>query len=271
MNKTQTGLEAITQTFATARAENRAAFLPFFTIGYPDLPTSIAIIEALVEAGADAIEVGVPFSDPVAEGPTIQRSSQVSLENGTRVIDCIEAVRTLRERGVTVPLILMGYINPMLAYGLERFVHDAAEVGASGFIVPDLPPEEAEELAGLAEQNGLALIPLLAPTSTPDRIRQVLTGARGFVYLVAVTGVTGARTALPTDLTDYVRRVRSLTTLPLAVGFGISQPDHVRMVAGIADGVLVGSALVRLGETGGVDAVRDLASRLRAACAEKGS
>jgi len=269
MNTTTTGLDLIAQTFARSRAEKRATFMPFFTIGFPDLPTSIAAIEALVAAGADAIEVGVPFSDPLAEGPTIQHSSQIALGNGIRLTDCIEAVRTLRSRGVMVPLMLMGYINPMLTYGLERYTRDAADAGASGFIVPDLPPEEAEELAAYCTANGLALIPLLAPTSTPDRIRQVLAGARGYVYLVSVTGVTGTRDTLPADLADYVRRVRALTTLPIAVGFGISQPQHAKAVAALADGVIVGSAMIRAMETGGIDAVRDLASRLRAACAEK--
>lgn len=268
MNTTITGLDLIAQTFARCRAEKRATFMPFFTVGYPDLPTSIAAIEALVAAGADAIEVGIPFSDPLAEGPTIQHSSQIALENGIRLADCIDAVRTLRARGVSIPLMLMGYINPILTYGVERFANDSAEAGASGFIVPDLPPEEADELAKSCSAHGLALIPMLAPTSTPDRIRQVLAGARGYIYLVSVTGVTGARDSLPVDLADYVRRVRSLTTLPIGVGFGISQPQHAKAVASLADGVIVGSAMIRAMDTGGVDAVRDLASRLRAACAQ---
>ncbi len=266
MNTIQTGLSAIEQTFSRARAEHRAAFLPYFTIGYPDLPTSLAVIEALVQAGGDIIELGVPFSDPLADGPTIQHASQVALHNGIRAADCIQAVRTLRSRGVTAPLILMGYINPILAYGMERYVRDVAEAGGSGFIVPDLPPEEAGEMAGYCAASGLALIPLLAPTSTPERIRQVVASAHGFVYLVSVTGVTGARDVLP-DLGDYVRRVRSLTTLPLSVGFGISKPDQVKMIAGLADGVVVASALIRLMETDGIEAVKKLAASLRAACA----
>ncbi len=261
------GLSALEAAFARARTERRATFMPFFTIGYPDLPTSLEVILALVEAGADAVELGVPFSDPLADGPTIQHSSQVALEKGTRVADCIAAVRTLRERGVQVPLVLMGYFNPVLAYGLERYAHDAAQAGASGFIVPDLPPEEAGELAAQCSANGLALIPLLAPTSTPERIRLVTAQAHGFVYLVSVTGVTGARDTLPPDLADYVRRVRGITPLPLAVGFGISRPEQVRIVARLADGVVVASALIRLMESGGLNAVRELAGQLRAACA----
>ncbi len=267
METTQTGLDAIAGAFAKARADHRATFMPFWTIGYPDLPTSLAMIEMLVEVGADAIELGVPFSDPLADGPTVQHSSQVALANGTRLVDCVEAVRTLRTRGVAVPLVLMGYTNPILTYGVERYAHDAAQAGASGFIVPDLPPEESGELAGYCAASGLALIPLFAPNSTPERIRQVLSGgARGFVYLVSVMGVTGARDRLPPDLAVYIRRVRSLTTLPLAVGFGISSPEQVRTVASLADGVVVASALIRLMESKGKDAVRELAVSLRAAC-----
>ena len=266
MNTTQTGLAAIEQVFAKARAEHRATFMPYFTIGYPDLPTSLDAIEALVAAGGDILELGVPFSDPLADGPTVQHASQIALQNGITAAACIEAVRTLRARGVSAPMLLMGYINPMLAYGLERYARDAAAAGASGFIVPDLPPEEADELAGYCADNGLALIPLLAPTSTPDRIRQVVTKARGFLYLVGVTGVTGARDTLSADLGDYIRRVRSLTTLPLTVGFGISKPDQVKMIVNMADGVVVGSALLRSMETNGLDAVKKLAISLREAC-----
>jgi tryptophan synthase alpha chain len=261
-----TGLSAIEQTFARCRAERRATFMPFFTIGYPDLPTSLQVIEALVEAGADAIEIGMPFSDPLADGPVIQHASQIALNNGISTADCIEAVRTLRTRGVNVPLVMMGYINPLLTYTLERFARDAAAAGANGFIVPDLPPEEAGEMVSYCAANSLALIPLLAPTSTPERIRQVVSLARGFVYLVSVTGVTGARETLPPDLADYIRRVRSLTTLPLAVGFGIGRPEQARVVAGLADGIIVASALIRLMESQGLNAVRDLAASLRAGC-----
>lgn len=267
MSTSRTGLGAIEATFKRAKAEGRATFMPFFTIGYPDLPTSLAVIEALVATGADAVEIGMPFSDPLADGPVIQHASQVALAKGTRIKDCVAAVRTLRERGVTVPLVMMGYLNPLLTYGLERFVDDAAGAGASGFIIPDLPPEEAGEMLHYTTATGTALIPLLAPNSTPERIRQVVTGARGFVYLVSVTGVTGVRDRLPPDLAAYVRRVRGFTALPLAVGFGISKPEHARLVAEIADGVIVASALIRLMESQGIDAVRGLAASLRAACA----
>lgn len=266
MSEAHGGLAAITETFARAKAEGRATFMPFFTVGYPDLLTSITVMQALADAGADALEIGMPFSDPLADGPTIQHASQIALENGTRISDCVAAVRTLRERGVTIPLVMMGYLNPLLAYGLERFVTDAAAAGASGFIVPDLPTEEADEFNALCAAHGLGFTPLLAPNSTPARIAEVVKAARGFVYLVSVTGVTGARDSLPPDLTDYIERARAATNLPLAVGFGISKPSHVRQVAAHADGVIVASALIRLLEHAGVEAVRDLAASLRAAC-----
>lgn len=265
-DKALTGVQLIEESFAHAKAEHRATFMPFLTVGYPDLATSIDVIEEMVRAGADMVEVGMPFSDPLSEGPTIQYSSQVALENGIRPSDCIEAVRTLRGRGVKVPLMLMGYFNPLMTYGLQRFAHDAAQAGASGFIIPDLPPEEAGEFAGYCVENGLALIPMLSPNSTPERIKQVTAHAQGFVYLVSVTGVTGARDSLPPDLEAYIRRVRELTGLPLAVGFGISRPEQAQSVAQIADGIIVGSALVRTMGSGGPTAVRDLAASLRAAC-----
>ncbi len=263
---TQTGLASIEATFARAKAEGRATFMPFWTIGYPDLPTSIDMIEALAQAGADIIEIGVPFSDPMADGPTVQHASQVALDNGVHVSDCVEALRTLRQRGVQIPLVLMSYVNPVMAYGFERFAQDVASGGGSGLIIPDLPPEEAAELARPCEANGLALVPFLAPTSTPERIRLVTAHAHGFIYLVSVTGVTGARDSLPVDLGAYIQRVRSMTDLPLCIGFGISRPEQVKALATLLDGVIVASALIRLMQLDGPDAVRKLAAQLRAAC-----
>jgi tryptophan synthase alpha chain len=260
------GLTALESVFASTRAQHRAAFMPYFTIGFPDLPTSLTVIETLVAAGADALEIGVPFSDPLADGPTVQHASQVSLNNGTSLTDCIKAVATLRERGVTVPMVLMGYVNPVLAYGVGRYVQDAAAAGVNGFIVPDLPIEETDELLGYCRDYNMSFTPLLAPNSTPERIRIVSSKARGFIYLVAVTGVTGARETLSLDLADYVRRVRSLTTVPLALGFGISNREQAHTVANMVDGIAVGSAIIRLMETDGLDAVKNLAISLREAC-----
>ncbi|MBX3062083.1 MAG: tryptophan synthase subunit alpha [Anaerolineae bacterium] len=266
MTSATTGLSAIEAMFDRAREQNRATFMPFFTVGYPDYETSIKALEALVEAGADALEIGIPFSDPLADGPTIQHASQIALNNGITVKHCLEAVRTLRQHGVTIPLVLMGYFNPLMAYGLEQYVKDAAAAGANGFIIPDLPMEEADEFLGYCAHYNLSLTPLLAPTSTPDRIRVVTSKAHGFIYLVSVTGVTGARDTLAPDLADYVRRVRGLTTLPLTIGFGISTPDHVRLIAELADGVVVASALIRTTEAEGLEAMQKLARSLREAC-----
>ena len=223
----------------------QTALMPYFTIGYPDYETSLNVIEACVEAGADLMELRVPFSDPLADGPTIQHSTQVALENGITVKHCLEAVADLRSRGVAIPLILMGYINPVLAYGLEKFVNEAAEFGASGFIIPDLPPEEAKDLQALCKQNGLDSIFLLPPNSSKDRIKFVTEQSSGFVYLVSVLGITGERKALPVKLAEFVERVRNQTDKPLAVGFGISTPKQATAVGEIADGVIVGSALIK--------------------------
>jgi tryptophan synthase alpha chain len=265
MDTTQhTGLLAIERLFAAARVQGRTAFLPYFPIGYPTYDESLAIIRALAAAGVDGFEIGIPFSDPLADGPTIQAATQIALENGITVRRCLDAVRTLRDEGVVQPMLLMGYLNPLLAYGLEDFVRDARAAGADGLIVPDLPPEEAELLASACEQAGLALILFLAPTSSPDRIALVARAARGFIYLVSVAGVTGARANLPPDLAAFIERVRAQTAKPLVLGFGISQPDHVRQLHGRVDGFIVGSALVKAAQSG-ADAVRDLAASLHTA------
>lgn len=259
---TDSGIDALAAIFARAAAEGRAAFLPYFPVGYPSYTDSIEIILALAAAGADAIEIGIPFSDPLADGPTIQAAAQVALANGITVRRCLEAVSDLRARGLRVPVILMGYLNPLLAYGLDAFVQDAHRAGVDGLIVPDLPPEEAGPLGLACAREGLALIFLLAPTSSLDRIALVTARSTGFVYLVSVTGVTGARDGLPPDLAEFVARVRARTTQPLALGFGISRPDQARAVAALADGVIVGSAIVKAA-TGGVLAARELAASLR--------
>lgn len=254
-----TGIERISAAFS-----KHPAFMPYSVLGYPTRQASLDVVKTLVEAGADLLELGVPFSDPLADGPTIQAATQKSLENGTSLKDCLAMTRELRDSGVDTPALLMGYVNPMLAYGLEQFTADAATAGVDGFIVPDLPPEESEELETLCNQHGLALVYLLAPTSTPERIAQVVKKSRGFIYLVSLTGVTGARSELSPDLGDFIKRVREQTNTPLAVGFGIGNGDQARAVAELADGVIVGSALVKqAGHSTG--AVRALAAELRSA------
>jgi tryptophan synthase alpha chain len=239
----QNGQAQIAAAFARAAAGGSATFMPYFTLGYPDRETSLAVIEAIAPH-SDLLELGVPFSDPLADGPTIQHSTQVALENGTTVAGCLDMLRELRSRGVTTPACLMGSYNPILAYGLERFVQDAREAGAQGFIVPDLPPEEAGDLAQAAAAAGLAYIYFLAPTSNAARITHVTEQAQSFIYLVSVTGVTGARRSLSANLAAFVDRVRAATDIPLAIGFGISTPEQAATVGRLADGVIVGSALI---------------------------
>lgn len=239
----RSGQERIAAAFAAAGESRRAALMPYYTLGYPDRPASLAVIEAIAPY-SDLLELGVPFSDPLADGPTIQRSTQKSLEAGTTTAGCLEMVAELRRRDVSVPFLLMGYYNPILAYGEERYVRDAVEAGADGFIVPDLPPEEAETLETASNEAGLALIHFLAPTSNERRVESVVRRARGFIYLVSLTGVTGARAELAQGLASFVESVREKAGVPLAVGFGISTAQQAAKVGAFADGVIVGSALI---------------------------
>jgi tryptophan synthase alpha chain len=224
--------------------QNKPIFMPYFPLGYPDLETSVDVIEALAKNGADLIEVGLSFSDPLADGPVIQQATQIALEKGITVKKSLEAVKELRNRGVTIPLILMGYYNPMLAYGLEKFIRDAKEAGADGFIIPDLPMEEAEEFTAVAGE--LPLIQMLAPTSPDERMEAIARNAQGFIYLVSVTGVTGERREISNDLGALIARVRSHTSAPVCVGFGIGTPEQAQQVGQLADGVIVGSACVKM-------------------------
>ena len=248
--------------------KNKPIFMPYFPLGYPDLLTSIDVIEALAKNGADLIEVGLSFSDPLADGPVIQQATQVALEKGITVKKSLEAVKELRARGVTIPLILMGYYNPMLAYGLEKFIHDAREAGADGFIIPDLPLEEAEEFQSI---NGdMPLIQMLAPTSPDERMESIARNAKGFIYLVSVTGVTGERREVSNDLGDLIARVRVHTSAPVCVGFGIGTPEQAKQVGQLADGVIVGSACVKVigGSKTPVETAKQFAAEFRDALSE---
>lgn len=242
---------------------NKPIFMPYFPLGYPDLETSIDVIESLAKNGADLIEVGLSFSDPLADGPVIQRATQIALEKGITVRKSLTAVKELRHRGVDIPLILMGYYNPMLAYGLEKFVRDAQEAGADGFIIPDLPMEEAEEFTSAA--GDLPLIPMLAPTSPDERMERIARNAQGFIYLVSVTGVTGERTSISEGLGELIAQVREHTSAPVCVGFGISTPEQAKEVGKMADGVIVGSTCVKTigGSENPVRAAREFARSFR--------
>jgi tryptophan synthase alpha chain len=236
--------DRLSETFARARADKRVAFFPYMTVGYPDLATSIAIMKTMVEAGADGMEIGIPFSDPLADGPSIQRSTYTALQAGVHPRDAIEAVRQLRAAGVAVPLILMGYSNTFLAYGEEAMFSDAAEAGADGVIISDLPPEESDGTRAICEKHGLAVIYLAAPTSDDGRIDEIVSRASGFIYCVGVVGVTGARQQLSAELPGFLQKLRKKTDLPLVVGFGISKREHIVALNGLADGAIVGAAIV---------------------------
>lgn len=241
----------LTRTFAGAKAEGRPVMMPFVTVGYPEIGDTERIVPALIKGGADMIEIGIPFSDPIADGPTIQRVSQQALDNGVTTPMAMETVRRLRhEQHVEAPLLFMGYYNPILAYGLEEYARDCADAGIDGLIVPDLPPEESDPLLDACTAQGIHLIYFLAPTSTAERADAVLQRANGFIYVIALTGVTGAREHLQSGLAEYLSRVRRYTDLPLAIGFGISTREHVVAVENMADGVIFASALLdRLGRT----------------------
>ena len=218
--------------------------IPFVTVGFPNVDATLELIPALVQSGAAAVELGVPFSDPLAEGTTIQKSSFHALNQGVTLSDCLEVAAELRRRGTRVPLVLMGYYNPFLAYGLEAVAKRAKEVGVDGFIIPDLPVEEIAPMLEACHRHNIALIPLLAPTSTDERIKEACASARGFIYCVSLLGVTGARSEPSPEAAVLVQRIRHNTSLPLALGFGISRKEQVDALANSVDAVVVGSALV---------------------------
>ena len=237
--------DRLAEMFARTRAEHRPAVLPFLPAGWPELHDTVRLVEAAIEGGADGFEIGMPFSDPLGDGPVNQVAYSQAIANGCTTETVFEAVRMLRSRGVSAPLLVMGYFNPILAYGLGRFVQDAASAGVDAFIVVDLPPHEAGELEGLVQAAGLHMVYLLPPTATPDRIRLIAQHGSGFIYCVGFVGITGERAEVSSELPGLLARVREQTDLPLAVGFGISRREHVRAIGELADGVVIGSAFVR--------------------------
>lgn len=230
--------------FAALRAEGRAAFVPYVMAGDPDQATALAILNGLPAAGADLIEVGFPFSDPMAEGPPIQRAAQRALAKGMTLKATLATIAAFREGDQATPIILMGYLNPLVTWGFEAFAREAAEAGVDGMIVVDCPPEEADPLADALEANGVALIFLTTPTTDDKRLPTVIRRASGFVYYVSVAGVTGVKEADAATVAPHVERVRKASGLPVAVGFGIKTPERASAIAQVADAVVVGSALV---------------------------
>jgi tryptophan synthase alpha chain len=230
---------------ASVFSPGHKALIAYLTVGYPSRETTLEAATILAQGGCDIIELGIPFSDPLADGATIQQASYQALAQGITPQACLDVARRLRE-SITIPLVFMSYYNPILSFGLEAFCQVSARAGVDGLIVPDLPPEEGVELEVSAGKHGLDLIYLLTPTSTEERISLVAEKSRGFIYLVSLTGVTGARQTLPIGLEDFVRDVRRITSKPLCVGFGVSNPEQAGRVAKIADGVIIGSRLIQL-------------------------
>ena len=238
-------MNRIDLTFRDLRAQRRAALIPFLTAGDPDMDTTRELMRAAAENGADLIEIGVPFSDPTADGPVLQRSLEIGLRAGASLGRVLELVSDFR-RESAVPIILYGYYNPIFHYGPQRFAADAHRAGVDGLLVVDLPPEEAEELLQWTRPEGLHFIFLLAPTSGPERVRKIVRAAGGFIYYVSVTGVTGVRPMLVETVRPAVERLRQVTDLPIGIGFGITTPEQAAAVASFADAVVVGSAIMRV-------------------------
>ncbi len=241
------------------------ALIAYVTVGYPTIEAPLKAVPLLARKGCDIVELGIPFSDPLADGATIQKASFHALENGVTPQLCRDVAKKLRQK-VDIPLVFMTYYNPVLSYGLDKFCGACVSAGVDGLIIPDLPVEEGSELEPCTERHGLDLIYLLAPTSTDERVRLVAERSRGFIYLVSLTGVTGSRDRLPADLGKFVARVRKVTKKPLCVGFGISTAEQAREVARTADGIIVGSRIIQLMETDStLNAVGKFARELRQA------
>ena len=234
----------IDTTMHRLRSAGETALVPFVTVGFPDLATSEALAQTILESGGDMLELGIPFSDPLADGPTIQMTSYRAIQNGATLRRSLEMLKSLRDKGVDAPLIFMGYYNPFLHYGIEKFLQEAEDGGLDGVIVPDLPTEESVEFREACQSHGIHVIPLLAPTSPDSRIAEACKGAGGFIYCVSLTGVTGARQSLSSGLSDLVGRIRRHTDLPVIVGFGISRREHIQEIGQFADGAVVASALL---------------------------
>jgi tryptophan synthase alpha chain len=238
-------MNRIDTTFANLKKQNRAALITFITAGDPDIQQSQAVLNALPEAGADIIELGMPFTDPMADGPTIQASALRALDAGANMQTTLQMVRDFRAQNTTTPIILMGYANPAYQYGFEAFTRDAAKAGIDGLIIVDLPPEEDGDLFALMQKNNLHLIKLITPTTTEERLKTILPKASGFLYYVSITGITGAASADMEAVKNHIESIRKQTDLPIAAGFGIKTPKDVAEFKRIADGVVVGSAIVQ--------------------------
>ena len=237
-------MSRISTRFAALKTANKKAFIPFITAGDPDLTTFAEILAGLPNAGCDLIEIGMPFSDPVADGPAIERANLRAFAAGIKLHKILTLVGEFRQKDRETPIILMGYANPIYAYGIEKFTKDAQRAGVDGLIIADLPPEEDHELRSAAQKHGIDIVRLTTPTTDEKRLARILDGASGFLYYVSVTGVTGNKQASANPVQNAVNNIRPHTALPVTVGFGISTPEQVQAIAACADGVVVGSAIV---------------------------
>lgn len=239
--------EKIREVFAACEKQNRPAFVAYVMAGYPKAEDTVPTLLALQEGGADVLELGIPFTDPIADGPTIQTANQIALENKITLSDCLKYVKSARESGVTAPIVLMGYYNPVINYGEKNLVRDASEAGANGFIIVDCPPEEAENFRDHCREYSVSYVPLICPTTSDLRVKKLSQLADTFMYCVSMNGITGARAELPPNLSVFINRVKTLTNKkhPLAVGFGIGTRAHFEAAGKIADGVVIGSAIIK--------------------------
>jgi len=238
-------MNRIDLTFAQTKSEDRAALITFIMSGDPDHDTSLEVLKSLPASGADIIELGMPFTDPAADGPTIQLAGNRALETGANMHKTLDMVRDFRQDNDSTPIVLMGYFNPVMAYGLGSFMKDAGAAGIDGLILVDLPPEEAEETVALAKAQNIEIIRLITPTSDEERLPKVLDGAGGFLYYVSITGVTGAASADLSKIKPHIDYIKTQTDLPVAIGFGIKTPEDAKQMGEIADGIVVGSAIVQ--------------------------
>lgn len=238
-------MSKIEEVFKDLRVKGRKAFIPYIMAGDPDLAKTEEVILFFEEVGADIVELGIPFTDPLADGPTIQRASERALKRGITLKKVLEFVKRIR-RSIKIPIVLMTYYNPIFKYGEERFVKESVQYGVNGIIVPDLPPEEATDLIRFSKREGLDTVFLLAPTSTEDRVKRVARTSSGFIYYVSITGITGSRIQIDESLGESIKKIRKITNKPVCVGFGVSNPEEASRVSEIADGVIIGSAIVKM-------------------------
>ena len=259
-------MSRIASVFATPEHK---AFIPYLTVGYPNIEATLETASLLASHGCDMLELGIPFSDPLADGVTIQEASYQALNQGISPLSCLDTAARIRER-VDIPLIFMTYYNPVFRFGIDKFCQSCHKSGIDGLIIPDLPPEEAGELDSLAQRNQIDIIYLLSPSSPDERVELVAQKSRGFIYLISLTGTTGIRENLPPNLEGFVARVRRNSSQPLCVGFGISTPEHAREVAKIADGVIVGSRLIQLLDEQSTDSIVDFVKSFREALDSRG-